>query len=188
MFHNIINYLFSLKIDSSKSTISQKMKSQKSENCFLRIINTLRKYWESWKNMFVKKNQFLTFPKKVMSFEKRKKNWSWNWFQNRSKKNVENLEIRPDSETLTSNTWELVDSNFNQFPRGRRPRKGCRGRSPLRKWRYRGEEGESPHNSKKCDEFFFTQILMKISQTSFQKFQTFYELFKKKMQLFFSWF
>ena len=36
-------------------------------------------------------------------------------FQNRSKKNVENSEIGPDSETLKSNTRELVDSNLYQL-------------------------------------------------------------------------
>ena len=30
-------------------------------------------------------------------------------------KNAKNSEIGPDSKTLTRNTWELVDSNFNQL-------------------------------------------------------------------------
>ena len=35
------------------------------------------------------------------------------FYQKQSKKNVENSEIRHDSETLTSNTREPVDLSFN---------------------------------------------------------------------------
>ena len=39
----------------------------------------------------------------------------YNLFQNQSKKNVENSEIGPDSETLTSNVREPVDLSFNRL-------------------------------------------------------------------------
>ena len=35
--------------------------------------------------------------------------------QDRNKKNVENSEIGPDLETLSSNKYKLVDSNLNQL-------------------------------------------------------------------------
>ena len=38
-------------------------------------------------------------------------------------------------------------------------------------------EGEPPYNSKKCDEYFYAQIL---SINKIQKFQTFSELFEEK--------
>ena len=57
---------------------------------------------ESMKNTFCEKHRFLTFPRKIMGFTN---------FTIHSKKIVENSEIRPDSETLTSNTRVPVDLN-----------------------------------------------------------------------------
>ena len=95
----------------------------------------------------------------------------------------ENSEIGPDSETLTSCTRELVDSNFNQLSfihslviEG----------FPLRKRGYRGEGGEPPLLPKNMTNFFLLRFCWKFKQTSFPKFQTLSEVFEeKKMQSYF---
>ena len=58
---------------------------------------------------------FFTMVKKSENGKNHEKIRLWNLFQNRNKKNVENSEIGPDSETLTSDGRELVDSNSNQL-------------------------------------------------------------------------
>ena len=108
-------------------------------------------------------------------------------YQNWSKKNVENLEIGPDSETLISNTYTrsswLEPIVFHPGPGGGGPCVWCGDKVPTphtrlhtRKQGYlRG--AECSDNWKNSNELFFVQILVKISQSSFSWFKIFSELF-----------
>ena len=61
------------------------------------------------------------------------------------------------------------------------PCKGCSGQSPLRNRGYRRGD-RAPLYVKNCDESFFAQISVKISQSYFLRFQAFSKSFEKKMQ------
>ena len=87
-------------------------------------------------------------------------------------KNVENSDIRPDSETLTSNTRELVDSNFKSFIQALIAEalgRGVRVAVPYENGGIMGGEREPSLSiiEKIVTHSFSSQILVKISQSSF---------------------
>ena len=103
-------------------------------------------------------------------------------------KNVENSEIGLDSETVTSNTWELVDSNFNQLSfiqvlGAEALVRGVGDAVPYESGGIggRGDFVSPPIIEKKFVPIFFCADFGEIWQSSFPRFQTFFEQFETKM-------
>ena len=158
------------------------------------IFNFSKKCYELWKkDIFWAWKIFRTkfcffFTMNIMSENdwNHEKRHMWNLFKKRSKLFFRKFRNRTAFKTLTSNTRELVDSNFNQLSFIQAMGAEALVRGVVDKVPYEtggiGGGDRAPLYVKNCDESFFAQISVKISQSYFLRFQAFSKSFEKKMQ------
>ena len=152
-------------------------------------------FW-AWKIFRTKFCFFFTMNKMSESDWNHEKRHMWNLFKKRSKFFSRKFRNRTAFKTLTSNTRELVDSNFNQLSFIQAMGAEALVRGVVDKVPYEtggiGGGDRAPLYLKNCDAqifHFFAQISVKISQSYFLRFQAFSKSFEKKnATVFFSWF